>query len=72
MTPDADAAFVVADLIKDVLLSQVRARLYASVYEMGMVSDPCGVNETAKSRADAAVNAFDDAFPRQPISQESP
>jgi hypothetical protein len=38
----------------------------------GPKSDPCGVNETAKSRADAAVNAFDDAFPRQPISQESP
>jgi len=35
MTPDADAAFIVADLIKDVLISQIRARLYASVYEMG-------------------------------------
>jgi len=70
MTSDADAAFIVADLIKDVLISHVRAKLYAVVYERALAeSSVCG---GPSEKAEQAMKHFDDAFPRQPISQESP
>jgi hypothetical protein len=60
VTPDSDAAFIVADLITEFLLKQVRGRLYIAIYEQAFKDH--GGADYAKLQADEAVRNFDKAF----------
>lgn len=63
---EMEPAFLIAGIVKDLILTSVRAKLYVAVYQHVIALNGGVASDIAKYQADQAVTSMDAAFDDSP------